>query len=142
MFVVKPRTGNDCQKELRAIGVCSSVCHCQHVGPIKSILLWPEFILESTSPNRFTSCTVTIGTSSLVHEIFYDSMENHPVVVSFLHQFDEVLATFRTIFEIKKQMDISHCCLKDYFVIFLCHFLLFFLLCLLFDDFFIYNISL
>lgn len=101
MLVVKPRARYDCDEELRSVGIGSSIGHRQDVRSVEPVLLWSEFVLKHASPNGLASSAVTLGASCLVHEAFDDSVEDHTIVVVFLHQFDEVFTGFRAVFKIQ-----------------------------------------
>jgi small basic protein len=121
MLVVQPRAGDHRYEELRTVSVWALVCHRQHIGSIESVFLGSEFVLESTSPNRLSSSSIAFRTSTLVHETFDNSVENHTIIVAFLDQLDEVFTGLRTILQIQQQMDVSHSGLENNFVLLFHH---------------------
>lgn len=101
MFVIKPRASYNCDKKLRSIGIRSFISHGQYIGFIKSVLFRSKLVLESASPDRLPSSSISSWASSLVHKSFNDPMEDHTVIVTFFGEFDKVLACFWAIFQVK-----------------------------------------
>ena len=120
MLVVQPRTSNYSQKELRTIGVRTSVCHGQNIRFVKSMLFRSQLILKVASPNRFSTSTISLGASGLIHKSLDNSVEDHSIIITFLDQFDEVFTSFRAILQVEKKMNISHGCLQYDLILFFC----------------------
>ena len=45
-------------------------------------------------------------------------MENHTIIVSFFDQFYKIFTSFRTIFQVDKEVDVSHSSLENDFILF------------------------
>jgi hypothetical protein len=108
MLVVQPWACNYSNEKLRTIGARTTVSHCQHIWSIEPVFLGPELVFKGSSPNWLTSSSISLRASSLVHKPFYNSVENHAVIVAFFHKFYEILASFGAILQVQEQMNISH----------------------------------
>jgi hypothetical protein len=47
-------------------------------------VLFMKFILKSTAPDRFATCSISLGISALNHEVLNDTMEYHTIIVAIL----------------------------------------------------------
>lgn len=119
VFVIEPRTCYHCYEELRAIGVGPTISHSQHIRLIESVLLRSKLILKHAAPNGLSAGSIALRTTSLVHETLDHSVEDHPVVVTLLHELNEVFAGLRAIFKVKVKMNVATRGLKDYLVLLL-----------------------
>lgn len=72
------------------------------------------------TPNRLSSCPVSLRTTSLNHKSFDNSMENKSIIISFFRQLDEVLTCFGSIINEKFDVNIAHCGLDDYLTLLCC----------------------
>lgn len=75
MLAVQPRAGDECDEELRAVGVRPSIGHREQVRLIMIEL--EVFIRERPAVNRFATGAIEIGeVSALGHESGDDTMKH------------------------------------------------------------------
>ena len=76
--------------------------------------LWPDFVLELSAPDRFSTSPISYGASRLNHEAFDDSVEEHVAVVTVLCMCCEIFDCLRDLFRVQLTVYFSFRCIYHY----------------------------
>lgn len=94
MLAIQPRRGRECDEELAAVRVRTTVRHAQNPGP-SMLQSRMNLVLELFAVDRAASATGSSGIASLYHEVRDDAMEDDVVVVASLSESRKVLASLQ-----------------------------------------------
>lgn len=127
VLVVQPRRLLSRDKELRAVGVRTGICHTDCVRFV--VLERGELVFKLFSPDTFATGTVAEGIAGLLlsvmirlagstdayldHEFSNHAMEDDVVVVAILCMRDKVLYCLRRGVREESHMDVAVCCVDN-----------------------------